>query len=66
MVRQGMAKYAQHGTRGSPSLPNRGQEICEKSKSELNDFGLKASMFIKDKKSPKVQIKKIMDFYNTI
>lgn len=47
-------------------MANRIKEICEKSKSELNDFGLKASMFIKDKKSPKVQIKKIMDFYNTI
>ena len=47
-------------------MSNRIKEICEKSKSELNDFGLKASMFIKDKKSPKVQIKKIMDFYNTI
>ena len=46
-------------------MSNRIKEICEKSKSELNDFGLKASMFIKDKKSPKVQIKKIMDFYNT-
>lgn len=37
------------------------KEVCEKSKIELNAFGEQASLFIMNCKSPKSQVRKIMD-----
>ena len=41
-------------------------EICEKSSDELKDFGVRASQFIMQYKTPQPQVEKILSFMNTL
>lgn len=47
-------------------LSNKMMEICSKPTSELNAFGVKASEFIYNNKTPKKQTEKIIDFLHAI
>lgn len=40
--------------------------VCEKDQAELDEFGRKASIFIKEQKNPNTQVKKIIDMLNKI
>ena len=42
------------------------EQICSKPQAELEEFGAKASEFILNKKTPKVQVKHIIDFLNKL
>ena len=41
-------------------------EICEKSSDELKDFGVRASQFIMQYKTPQPQVEKILSFMKTL
>lgn len=50
----------------SESMREKIVEVCEKSQIELNEFGEKASVFIKTKKNPIVQVKKVVELIDGV